>query len=195
MNFVNLRKSTVFAFILLFALTAAFADKARFYQNGKVIDTMYVDSAEGLRVRDKPSLKSNRLCALQHRLPVKVVAIGKEEKIDFSAIKSDQFVMTMTVSYDGVQQYAHKTEGHTGKENDNDHFWCLAIKSDKLGKGLQKGLNREKMKIEGTIEKIYDPKLISVMKKALETNKKIKVECEEGSSIIKVKFGGEYEGN
>ncbi len=34
MNFVNLRKSTVFAFILLFALTAAFADKARFYQNG-----------------------------------------------------------------------------------------------------------------------------------------------------------------
>jgi len=33
------------------------------------------------------------------------------------------------------------------------------------------------------------------MKKALETNKKIKVECEEGSSIIKVKFGGEYEGN
>ena len=82
MNFVNLRKSTVFAFVLLFALTAAFADKARFYQNGKVIDTMYVDSAEGLRVRDKPSLKSNRLCALQHRLPVKVVAIGKEETID-----------------------------------------------------------------------------------------------------------------
>lgn len=82
MNFLNLRKSTVFAFILLFALTAAFADKSRFYQNGKVIDTMYVDSAEGLRVRDKPSLKSNRLCALQHRLPVKVVAIGKEETID-----------------------------------------------------------------------------------------------------------------
>jgi len=153
MNFVNLRKSTVFAFILLFALTAAFADKARFYQNGKVIDTMYVDSAEGLRVRDKPSLKSNRLCALQHRLPVKVVAIGKEEKIDFSAIKSDQFVMTMTVSYDGVQQYAHKTEEHTGKANDADHFWCLAIKSSELCKGLQKGLNREKMKIEGTIEK------------------------------------------
>ena len=45
------------------------------------------------------------------------------------------------------------------------------------------------------LEKKDDPKLISVMKKALETNKKIKVECEEGSSIIKVKFGGEYEGN
>lgn len=43
---------------------------------------MYVDSEEGLRVRDNPSLKSNRLCGLPHRLPVKVVAIGKEETID-----------------------------------------------------------------------------------------------------------------
>ncbi|WP_191014192.1 SH3 domain-containing protein [Treponema zioleckii] len=60
----------------------AFADTSRFYEGGKVIDTMYVDSQEGLRVRDKPSLKSNRLCGLQHRLPVKVVAIGKEETID-----------------------------------------------------------------------------------------------------------------
>ncbi|MCR5081050.1 MAG: SH3 domain-containing protein [Treponema sp.] len=87
-NFVNLKrwpnfiKSSVFVFVLLFALTAAFADKSRFYENGKVIDTMYVDSAEGLRVRDKPSLKSNRLCVLPHRLPVKVVAIGKEATID-----------------------------------------------------------------------------------------------------------------
>ncbi|WP_191015604.1 hypothetical protein [Treponema zioleckii] len=64
MDFMNLRKSRLFAFVLLFAMTAAFSDKARFYQNGKVIDTMYVDSTEGLRVRDNPSLKSNRLCGL-----------------------------------------------------------------------------------------------------------------------------------
>ena len=84
-NFVNLKKlkkNILLAFVLLFAITAAFADKSRFYQDGKVIDTMYVDSVEGLRVRDKPALKSNRLCGLVHRLPVKVVAIGKEETID-----------------------------------------------------------------------------------------------------------------
>ena len=71
---------------VLFSFTvlalSVFADKSRFYQDGKVIDTMYVDSADGLRVRDRPSLKSNRLCGLTHRLPVKVVAIGREETID-----------------------------------------------------------------------------------------------------------------
>ena len=60
----------------------AFADKSRFYEGGKVIDTMYVDSEDGLRARDFPSLKSARLCALPHRLPVKVVAVGREETID-----------------------------------------------------------------------------------------------------------------
>ncbi|WP_191017120.1 hypothetical protein, partial [Treponema zioleckii] len=70
----------LFSFTILAA--SSFADKSLFYENEKVIDTMYVDSEEGLRVRDYPSLKSNRLCSLQHRFPVKVVAIGKEETID-----------------------------------------------------------------------------------------------------------------
>ncbi|MCR5386854.1 MAG: SH3 domain-containing protein [Treponema sp.] len=73
-------------FFILFSLTvlvaSTFADKSRFYKNEKVIDTMYVSAEDGLRVRDKPSLKSNRLCGLPHRLPVKVVAIGKEEAIN-----------------------------------------------------------------------------------------------------------------
>ena len=68
---------------MVFALcVSAFADKSRFYENGKVIDTMYVDSPEGLRVRSAPSLKSNRICGLTHRLPVKIVAIGNEDTID-----------------------------------------------------------------------------------------------------------------
>ena len=70
----------LFSFLIL--LTSVFADKSRFYENGKAIDTLYVDSEDGLKVRDCPSLKSNRLCAVPHRLPVKVVAIGKEEAID-----------------------------------------------------------------------------------------------------------------
>jgi len=74
----------IFCILFLFSAIASsiFADKNRFYENGKVIDTMYVDSEDGLKVRDYPSLKSNRLCGLIHRLPVKVVAIGKEETID-----------------------------------------------------------------------------------------------------------------
>ncbi len=72
----------IFTMFLLAGTTLAFADKSRFYENGSVIDTMYVDSPEGLRVRDKPSLQSNRICGLTHRLPVKIVAIGKEETID-----------------------------------------------------------------------------------------------------------------
>ena len=70
----------LFSFTVLIA--SLFADKSRFYENGKVIDTMYVNSEDGLKVRDYPSLKSNRLCGLTHRSPVKVVAIGKEETID-----------------------------------------------------------------------------------------------------------------
>ncbi|MBQ0004063.1 MAG: SH3 domain-containing protein [Treponema sp.] len=77
-----MKKLICILFSLTVLITSTFADKSRFYENGKVIDTMYVDSVDGLRVRDKPSLKSNRLCALQHRLPVKVVAIGREETID-----------------------------------------------------------------------------------------------------------------
>ena len=37
---------------MVFALcVSAFADKSRFYENGKVIDTMYVGADSGLRVR------------------------------------------------------------------------------------------------------------------------------------------------
>ena len=77
-----MKKAICILFCLTVLITSTFADKSRFYENGKVIDTMYVDSKEGLRVRDYPSLKSNRICGLTHRLPVKVVAIGKEETID-----------------------------------------------------------------------------------------------------------------
>ena len=72
---------TFFAFFLLI-ISFSFSEKERFYREGKVIDIMYVDSEDGLKVRDAPSLKSNRICGLPHRLPVKIVAIGKEETID-----------------------------------------------------------------------------------------------------------------
>lgn len=77
-----MKKIICILFSLTVLVTSVFADKSRFYENGKVIDTLYVDSEDGLRVRDKPSLKSNRICGLTHRFPVKVVAIGKEETVD-----------------------------------------------------------------------------------------------------------------
>ncbi|MBQ7612463.1 MAG: SH3 domain-containing protein [Spirochaetaceae bacterium] len=61
---------------------SVFADKSAFYENGKVIDTMFVNAELGLRIRDYPSLKSNKICLLAHRMAVKIVAIGKEETID-----------------------------------------------------------------------------------------------------------------
>ena len=76
-----MKRSLLIFLLLSFAIISVFADKSRFFYNGKVIDTMFINSEDGLRVRDKPSLNSKRLCALPYRFPVKVVAIGKEEKL------------------------------------------------------------------------------------------------------------------
>ena len=112
-------------------------------------------------------------------------------------IKSDQFVMTLTMYMNDIELYSHTTEGHTGKENDDDHFWCLAIRSSKLGRGEEKKLERKKMKIIGTLQKIDDPKLMDVMSKALReariSGKRIIVNYEKSSSKIEVLFGGIYE--
>lgn len=77
-----MKKIVCILFSLTFLVAAIFADKSRFYENGKIIDTMYVNSEDGLKVRDYPSLKSNRLCGLPHGILLKVVAIGREETID-----------------------------------------------------------------------------------------------------------------
>ena len=79
---VRMKKVICILFSLSVLFVSAFADKNRFYEDGKVIDTMYVDSEDGLKVRDYPSLKSNRLCGLTHRFPVKIISVGKEETID-----------------------------------------------------------------------------------------------------------------
>lgn len=68
--------------IAICTLTSVFADSSRFYKNGKIIDTMYVNSPEGLRVRDNPTLSANKICGLPHRLPVKVIEVGQEATID-----------------------------------------------------------------------------------------------------------------
>ncbi|MBO7638777.1 MAG: hypothetical protein J6S91_07350 [Treponema sp.] len=56
-------KKLTAAMVIIFmaGISLAFADKTRFYEKGKVLDTMYVDSPEGLRVRREPSLKAIKI--------------------------------------------------------------------------------------------------------------------------------------
>ena len=69
-------------FILVVIITSLFADKSHFYEDGKIIDNMYVNSEEGLRVRDKPGLiGTNKILSLPHGVIVKVVSIGKQKII------------------------------------------------------------------------------------------------------------------
>ncbi len=68
--------------IFLTGISFAFADKSRFYKNDKLLDVMYILPEDGLRVRSKPELKSKKLLTLPYRLPVKIVAVGKEATID-----------------------------------------------------------------------------------------------------------------
>ena len=71
----------LFTFTVLLAYI--FADKSRFYEDGKIIDNMYVNSGDGLRVRDKPGLTgTNKIVSLPHGVIVKIVSIGQEESID-----------------------------------------------------------------------------------------------------------------
>lgn len=77
-----MKKLFLFLIILCSVFSSAFADKKRFYENKKVINTMYINSPQGLRIRDKPDFRSNRICSVNYRFPVKIVAIGKEVTVD-----------------------------------------------------------------------------------------------------------------
>lgn len=78
-----MKKIISLLFIFTVLITYVFSDKNSFYENGKVIDVMYVNSKEGLRVRNKPTLVgSNKIVTVPHGVIVKIVAIGQEENID-----------------------------------------------------------------------------------------------------------------
>jgi len=66
----------------VFTIPKSFADTSRFYKNGKLLDCMYVDSWDGLKIRDTPNLKGNRVSGLAHRTMVKIVELGEEFVID-----------------------------------------------------------------------------------------------------------------
>lgn len=53
-----MKKLTCILFGFTVFIASMFADKSRFYEGGKVIATIYVNSEDGLKVQDYPSLKS-----------------------------------------------------------------------------------------------------------------------------------------
>jgi len=52
----NMKQFFLTLLVSILIITSVFADKNNFYENGKMIDTMYVNSKEGLKVRGYPRL-------------------------------------------------------------------------------------------------------------------------------------------
>ena len=61
-----------FVLLLIMALSAkfVFAVDAAYFKNNAGVDFLYVDSPEGLRIRDTPSLSGNRIGVLFDRMKV-----------------------------------------------------------------------------------------------------------------------------
>lgn len=96
------RMKKIFVFLLI--LSVAFklsAESKKYYKNKKLINTMYVNSLEGLKVRDTPSLSGKRICGLVNALPVKIIEIGNETEID--GIK-DNWVKILIPAYEWKNQ-------------------------------------------------------------------------------------------
>lgn len=77
-----MKKIIITALLLVTALSFVAAERSRFFENGKVIDSMYVDSPEGLRIRTSPTLSASKICSIPYMIQVKVVAVGREATID-----------------------------------------------------------------------------------------------------------------
>lgn len=56
--------------------------KSRYCVDDKMIDCLYIDAVEGLRIRDKPTLQANKIGLIDHQLKVKPVSIGPRAVID-----------------------------------------------------------------------------------------------------------------
>ena len=71
-------KKNLLILIVFFITSILFALNSEYFNNTK-IDILYVDSIEGLRIRDTPGLTGNRIGVLYDRMIVKVVEIGDED--------------------------------------------------------------------------------------------------------------------
>lgn len=127
-----MKKFFCIALVFTALIELSFADKNRFYENGNVIDGVYVNSEDGLKVRDYPSLKSNRICGLTHKMRLQVVAVGKEETIDGI---TDPWVEILIPNVNwknrNVPEYAWVFGGYLSKERPDDRMKFRSLKEKK----------------------------------------------------------------
>lgn len=92
----NLKKFVLYILtgLMIFSLSA---ESKKYYKNEKLKNTMYVNSLEGLKVRDNPDLSAKRICGLMNAMPVKIIGVGKEIEID--GIK-DNWVKILIPAYE-----------------------------------------------------------------------------------------------
>ena len=117
--------------IVMFNFTFAFlcADIDTFFEDGKLIETMHINSKEGLRVRETPSLESKKIILLPNNLSIEVVEIGNETIID--GIKAP-WVKIRVPNYENISKlnpYGWIFGGYLKKNNyypestDYDYYW------------------------------------------------------------------------
>lgn len=80
-------KKFLILLILFFSSNLLFSLDAKYFQNNKKIDHLYVNASDGLRIRERPDLSSTKIGILYDRMAVKVIAVGNEVIID--GIKSN----------------------------------------------------------------------------------------------------------
>ena len=83
-------KKFLICMVLSLAVFYASAQADGYFKDGRLIDTMYVNALDGLRVRNVPELSGKNLCTLVNAQPVKVVAVGKWPSLVFF-LKFDKF--------------------------------------------------------------------------------------------------------
>ena len=73
--------------ILLLCSNLLFSLDSKYFKNNKNIDHLYVNSPEGLRIRNKPDLSGDKIGILYDRMNVKIISVGEETTVD--GIKSN----------------------------------------------------------------------------------------------------------
>lgn len=68
--------------VLLYSTSLVSALDSQWFKNNRQVQTLYVDSPEGLRIRNEPTLKGTKTGILYDRMCVKVMDIGAETTID-----------------------------------------------------------------------------------------------------------------
>ena len=80
-------KKNLLLLIVLFSSALVFSLDADYFKNNKNIDHLYVNSPEGLRIRNKPALSGDKIGVLYDRMKIKIISVGAETTID--GIKSN----------------------------------------------------------------------------------------------------------